>query len=285
MTSEPNRPSEDLLVYSRGMPTPANNSEAKPAASAIDAAYQALVLVIQGAQAAVRRQHLEVPETFTMAAPYVPGRVLAYFGAGRWSVGGQIIGEIALAANYLDRGGEHAMECLLHESVHAACAALGVRDTSRTGRYHNSRFAECAEQFGLVVERHRVIGHATAGLVPEALSTYAVEVAALDRVLGILRRLRVVEVASTTRGDDVDGEKSPPPYVSAICRCVIARGLPRRLRMSRGAWAFGEVRCSVCGDPFAEEGLDQSCQRRSPPELRVESIHRRQIEPSSQGGS
>jgi hypothetical protein len=266
-----------VVPYHQGPLTgcqPALESETRPACPAIDTVYQALVLVIQRAQAAIRRRHPEVPETFTVAAPYVPGRVIAYFAPKRWAVAGQVIGEIGLAANYLDRGGAHAMECLLHESVHAACAALGVRDTSRGGRYHNGRFAECAQRFGLIVERHRVIGHTTTALMPEVLEAYAREIASLDRVLGILRRLQVVGALSNLPGGFIEVEKGPPAYVSAICRCGTTRGLPRRLRMSRGAWTLGDVRCSVCGFRFEEEGLDQSRQRLPDLEPPVEPTHR-----------
>ena len=247
-------------------------SDAGSACLAVDTAYQALVLVIQRAQAAIRREHPEVPETVTAAAPYVPGRALAYFGPDRWAVAGRVLGEIGIAANYLNRGGEHAMECLLHESVHAACAALGVRDTSRDGRYHNGHFAECAQRFGLVVERHRVIGHTTTGLMPEAQENFWLEITSLDRVLAILRRLRPEAGPSNIAGRSKEREKGLTAYVSATCRCGATRGPSRRLRMSRGAWILGEVWCSVCGFPFKEEGVDQSRQELANLELPVGSM-------------
>ena len=260
MTSEARRQSDNVVPYGSGMPLPAQKPGTGPVGSAIDAAYQALVLVIQRAQAAVRRHHPEVPETFTMVAPDVRGRALAYFGPKRWKVGERTIGEIGLAADYLELGGTHTMESLLHESVHAACAALGVRDTSREGRYHNRRFAERAHGYGLIVERDKVVGHTTTGLTAEAASTYALEIAALDWVLGALYRLKAAKIPPNASGGIGGGDARRSSYVSAICGCGPIRGRPRRLRMARREWDRGGVRCSICGCPFEEDGLDESRQ-------------------------
>ena len=40
-----------------------------------------------------------------------------------------------------------------HEAAHAIACQRGIKDTSRQGRYHNSRFKAIAEEVGLDVSR------------------------------------------------------------------------------------------------------------------------------------
>ena len=85
------------------------------------------------------------------------GRRNAYgwFGDGFWSdrLAGESIPEINLSAEYMSRGATGLLETLLHEMAHLwnACVAK-VKDCSG-GQYHNKRFKEAAERFGLQVKR------------------------------------------------------------------------------------------------------------------------------------
>ena len=47
---------------------------------------------------------------------------------------------------------------LLHEAAHALADARGIKDTSRQGRYHNTKFKMLAEELGLTVDHDPTIG-------------------------------------------------------------------------------------------------------------------------------
>jgi len=66
--------------------------------------------------------------------------------------------EINLVAEYLDRPLNEVMGTLLHEMVHLYNLVNNIKDTSRAGTYHNKRFKESAETFGLIIEYHEKIG-------------------------------------------------------------------------------------------------------------------------------
>lgn len=78
-----------------------------------------------------------------------------WFGNGFWSdkLSGGAVPEINLSAEYISRGSKALLETLLHEMAHLWNATVSkVRDCS-SGQYHNKRFKEAAERFGLSVER------------------------------------------------------------------------------------------------------------------------------------
>lgn len=66
--------------------------------------------------------------------------------------------EINLVAEGLNRGLYPVMATLLHEMVHLHNLVLGIKDTSRGNTYHNMKFKQTAEQFGLVVDHADKIG-------------------------------------------------------------------------------------------------------------------------------
>jgi len=66
--------------------------------------------------------------------------------------------EINISANYLDRPPHETITTLLHEMCHQWAYENGVQDTSRRGTYHNKRFKEIAERFGLAVAHHSTYG-------------------------------------------------------------------------------------------------------------------------------
>lgn len=66
--------------------------------------------------------------------------------------------EINVSAEHLTRPIQNIMATLLHEMVHQYCAENGIKDTSRSGTYHNKRFKKEAEQRGLVISYETKIG-------------------------------------------------------------------------------------------------------------------------------
>jgi hypothetical protein len=87
--------------------------------------------------------------------------------------------EINITAEYLDRDVTEIMETMLHEMVHLYCQVNDIKDTSRSGTYHNKRFRDEAERHGLTVEFDKQIGWAYTNLKPETKKT--IESFNLDR--------------------------------------------------------------------------------------------------------
>lgn len=76
--------------------------------------------------------------------------------------------EINLCAEYLSRPFEDVAETLLHEMVHLYNLQVGIQDTSRGGTYHNKKFKEAAEQYGLIAEATGKYGYTNTSLNDEA---------------------------------------------------------------------------------------------------------------------
>lgn len=75
--------------------------------------------------------------------------------------------EINITAEYLNRPVTEIMGTMLHEMVHLYCNIHDIKDTSRAGTYHNKRFKEQAESFGMDVSFSKDVGWATTQLRPE----------------------------------------------------------------------------------------------------------------------
>lgn len=98
-------------------------------------------------------------------------------GAYGWCTSGKVwknqdtgFYEINMCAEYMTRSVEGIAETLLHEMAHLYNAQKGVKDTSRSGTYHNKRFKETAEKHGLHVGRDSSHGWAITTLNNEAKS-------------------------------------------------------------------------------------------------------------------
>lgn len=76
--------------------------------------------------------------------------------------------EINICAEYLTRPFEEVAGTMLHEMVHLDNLCESVKDTSRSGTYHNKKFKEAAERHGLTVEEAEKYGYAITKLSDEA---------------------------------------------------------------------------------------------------------------------
>lgn len=61
--------------------------------------------------------------------------------------------EINICAEHLNRPIKEVCGTLIHEMVHLDNIKKGIKDTDRTGRYHNKKFKETAEEHGLIIEK------------------------------------------------------------------------------------------------------------------------------------
>ena len=77
--------------------------------------------------------------------------------------------EINICAETLNRPLEQTAETLLHEMVHLYNIMHEVKDTSRGGTYHNTKYRDAAQAHGLVVEQGEKYGWHKTTLTEEAL--------------------------------------------------------------------------------------------------------------------
>lgn len=66
--------------------------------------------------------------------------------------------EITLSGEYLHRPTEEICATLLHEMVHLYNEVNEIKDTSNNNVYHNKKFKEQAEKFGLIITHAKTIG-------------------------------------------------------------------------------------------------------------------------------
>lgn len=78
--------------------------------------------------------------------------------------------EINLTSETIARPFEDVAETLLHEMVHLHNAVNGVKDCSRGGTYHNTKFKTAGEEHGLIVSKMDKYGWAKTELTDETRS-------------------------------------------------------------------------------------------------------------------
>lgn len=78
-----------------------------------------------------------------------------------WKQGKEERYHINISSDFLDRSINDVVATLLHEMCHLYALQNEIKDTSRSGIYHNKKFAEIARTHGLDVEEESHIGHRT----------------------------------------------------------------------------------------------------------------------------
>ena len=146
------------------------------------------------------------------------------------------------AGRGLARGARDVLATQLHEAAHALARVRQVKDTSRQGRYHNTRFKALAEELGLRIDKHPVIGWSTTTLPEETAQRYASTIEQLEHAITIYRR------HEGGGGSEPARKPSPPP---CVCDCG------RRIRVAPAVLALGPIVCGVCEQPFAPEPTDE----------------------------
>ncbi len=200
-----------------------------------------LVAAIEATWAAIQQRHQDVPEVVVTLASgrTVKGMNLGHFAPERWVRGDDVVHELFIGGEGLTRGGVGVLGTLLHEAAHGAANTRGVQDTSRQGRYHNTRFRQIAESFGLSIEFDRTIGWSVTSVPAETAALYAAEVAQLAAAITAYRRAEV--------GPGEGGRKSNNNGRSAVCGCG------RKIRASNSVMDAGPIICGLCGSEFEAE--------------------------------
>ena len=237
-------------------------SEAPTAAQASQ-----LVAACEAAWATIQRLQPGVPDAVIVLGSGVErGRLvkLGHWWSGRWIADGEVRGEVLLAGEALHLKPEEVFEVLLHEAAHGYNANRAIKDTSRGGRYHNSRFRRTAEQFGLAVTAMSPFGWASTSLTTPAKEQYRKEIDDIGDAMRLARRVaapRVLGVEGATGGADItdpdgDGSRGGGTKVRAA-QC----GCGRRMRMAPSTLAAGPVLCGLCNEQFTTDAKHSTADR------------------------
>ncbi len=65
-----------------------------------------------------------------------------HFHDGKWATTDGRLPELFIGGEGLQRGPIPLLGTLLHEAAHGVASTRGVKDTSRQGRYHNTRYRD-----------------------------------------------------------------------------------------------------------------------------------------------
>lgn len=100
--------------------------------------------------------------------------------------------EINLSSEYLNESYQELMNTLHHEMLHLYNYVNEVKDTSKRGRYHNTKFKQSAEEHGFtfdhMTEAHPKIGWSDCKFTPE--TTELIENFDLDRTAFKMARIK-----------------------------------------------------------------------------------------------
>ena len=114
-----------------------------------------LIQALADVWTAIRERHPDVPGVVLLPAP-AGGRanVLGHFAPLRWSPktqeDGELLHEVVVVAEHLNRPTADIVETLVHEAAHALNFNRGVRDCSRN-QYHNRKFRDAAQELGFTL--------------------------------------------------------------------------------------------------------------------------------------
>lgn len=162
--------------------------------------------------AKARKLHEGIPDTVVVIGPSGEtrkGPKHGHFAPRSWKLRGgkdkDLYGEILLAGESLERGAVATLGTVLHELVHAYCHAHDIKDTSNGNRYHNAKFKEKAEEYGLEIEKADTIGWSVTSVPTRTQEVYADELASLESAIRT-HRLGFADLAAL----GLDPEKPKP---------------------------------------------------------------------------
>jgi hypothetical protein len=159
---------------------------------------------------------------------------LGHFAAGRWQHADDRLPELFIGGEGLKEGPVSVLGTLLHEAAHGLAHARAIKDTSRQGRFHNTRYKRLALELGLNVSTVGTIGW-SATSVPD---TTAIEYTRqLDELAAVLTAWRHREADPDRRANSNNG-------LSASCGCG------RRIRVAPSTYQAGPIICGLCESEF-----------------------------------
>lgn len=186
----------------------------------------------------IRDHHPEIPDVVLIVASGTEGKHArwGHHAPARWRVYEDDRTEIMISGEGLRRTPREVLGTLLHEATHALAQARGIKDTSRQGRYHNTRFRDLAGELGIEVAQHGKLGWSITTVPDSTALIYAAPLRALRKAMVLWRR------------DEIAATKTPGKssnLIAAICACE------RTIRIAASSLDDAPVTCGACGEDFA----------------------------------
>jgi curved DNA-binding protein CbpA len=196
-----------------------------------------IIKVLEETWLEIRRWNPEIPAVVIIIASGTDGKHprWGHHAPGRWNVAGEQLTEIMISGEGLHRTAREVLATLLHEAAHALAHARGIKDTSRQGRYHNTKFKACAEEVGLAVEHDDNFGWSVTTLTPATELAYASQLQALTDAMTLWRH------GETTTGPTARRNTN---LIAAICPCG------RSIRVAASTLAEAPITCQACDQDF-----------------------------------
>ena len=196
-----------------------------------------IIKVLEDTWMEIRRWNPEIPPVVIIIASGTDGKHprWGHHAPGRWNVAGEQLTEIMISGEGLRRTARDVLATLLHEAAHALAHARGIKDTSRQGRYHNTKFKACAEEVGLAVEHDAQTGWSVTTITPATELAYAAQLQALTDAMTLWRH------GETTTGPKA---RRNPNLIAAICPCG------RSIRVAASTLAEAPITCQACDQDF-----------------------------------
>jgi hypothetical protein len=180
-----------------------------------------------------------VPEAVLVVASGSEGKRVnwGHFAPHRWQVAGADRHEVLVGGEGLQRGPTEVLGTLLHEAAHGLAQARSIQDTSRSGRYHNRRYATLAHELGLDVATVKPIGWSATTVPEPTAAAYAGQLAQLQAALVLWRR-QEHRLGTGARSRNL---------LAAACGCG------RRIRAAKATLAEAPILCGLCTQPLEPE--------------------------------
>lgn len=157
-----------------------------------------------------------------------------------WCDRGDMIKEINIGAESLRRTVPEIIATLLHEMVHYYCCVNKIKDTSRSGTYHNKRFKTECEKRGLIISRADGIGYS---VTEPSSEIYAlVSGKGWDNKIG-LYRTRFNSFRSIAKGLNGNDEQEEPKKRSSTRKYICPK-----CGMSVRATKAVKIACIECNN-------------------------------------
>jgi len=206
----------------------ARDSKGRVLPKVIDTPMKPILDAANEAFKSIRTRHPEVPNAVLVIGSSSK-KNYGHFAKQSWD-GKKPQHEIMLSGESLKRGAVDVMGTLLHESAHALAEAREIKDTSRQGRYHNTKFKALGEELGIQLHEDKSIGWSPTTVPSETAKLYKAEIAALAKALKTYR---------------IPVEAAPKPKTTVRIECG-CRGVTVPITFYDKAG----LTCDECGEPF-----------------------------------
>lgn len=201
-----------------------------------------LTMALERTWRVIRKAHPDVPPVVITVGSGIEKTGLKYghFAAVSWkhknSDGDHAVSELFIGGEGLQRDPAAVLATLLHEAAHGIAFTRGIKDTSRQGRYHNTKFKAIAEELGLEVTDKPGIGWSGTTATKATRRLYRRYIDVLGRALVVWRPTELAEPKTTNNNG-----------LSVTCEC------PRRFRISQKAYDEGPILCGNCDTAFTPD--------------------------------